>query len=119
MPLIQGTATGNGFDFNYYSYIASGLCRELSSPANGQVSWNGLTSGSRATYTCNDGYRLIGDKFRTCLSNGIWSGQESTCHLIINCTQTCMFGVYLCVLALNRLPHHFGRVSTLTACPCI
>ena len=59
---------------------STGLCIELSSPTNGQVTWTGLTSGSTATYTCDSGYRLIGDQTRTCLSTGMWSGQETTCE---------------------------------------
>ena len=53
-----------------------------SSPsANGAVRWTGLTTGSNAIYTCNNGYQLIGERIRTCLSNRMWSGQEPTCIL--------------------------------------
>ena len=51
---------------------------------NGQVSWTGLTSGSNATYTCHSRYLLIGDQIRTCLSTGMWSGQESSCESMKN-----------------------------------
>ena len=67
---------------------SSGLCLALSNPANGQVSVTGRTSGSTAIYTCNTGYKLTGDQTRTCLSTGTWSGQEPTCILIVNCTET-------------------------------
>ena len=63
---------------------SAGLCSELSSPTNGQVTWTGLTSGSNATYTCDSGYNLIGDQIRTCLSTGMWSGQEPTCESMNN-----------------------------------
>ena len=39
----------------------------------------GLTEGSNAIYTCNSGYQLSGERIRTCMSNGNWSGQEPTC----------------------------------------
>ena len=55
------------------------LCRELSDPANGIVRWTGLTTGSLAVYTCNNGYQPIGEQIRTCMNNGTWSGQETTC----------------------------------------
>ena len=55
------------------------LCDELSSPANGDVIWNGTTSGSTATYTCDSGYQLSGDQTRTCQNTGVWSGEEPTC----------------------------------------
>ena len=57
----------------------TGLCSKLSSPAYGSVTWTGLTCGSTATYTCDSGYQLSGDQSRTCLSTGVWSGQEPTC----------------------------------------
>ena len=59
---------------------SAGVCSELSSPTNGQVTWTGLTSGSTANYTCDSGYQLIGEQTRTCLSTGMWSGQEPTCE---------------------------------------
>ena len=61
------------------TYMAPTVCSELSNPANGGVSWTGLTSGSTATYTCNTGYQLTGAQTRTCQSNGTWSGQAPTC----------------------------------------
>ena len=68
------------YDQVYYNVFNAAVCRELSSPTNGQVTWTGLTNGSTATYTCDSGYHLIGDPTRTCLSSGIWSGQEPTCE---------------------------------------
>ena len=54
-------------------------CSQLSDPANGTVRWTGLTNGSLAVYSCDKGYQLSGDRIRTCMSNGMWSGQEPTC----------------------------------------
>ena len=51
----------------------------LTAPDNGRVTWNGITNGSTATYTCDKGYELIGDRTRTCLNTGEWSGQEPNC----------------------------------------
>ena len=37
---------------------------------------------SIATYSCNkDGYSLVGDAVRTCLSSGNWSGNRPNCHI--------------------------------------
>ena len=47
---------------------------------NGEVFTDGLDTGSVATYTCNDGYLLFGDKTRTC-RDGMWSGTEPVCVL--------------------------------------
>ena len=52
----------------------------LGNIANGAVNVTSRTVGSRATYTCNDGYRLQGDKQRECQRNGQWSGQEPVCR---------------------------------------
>ena len=45
--------------------ISIGMCSELSSPVNGEVTWTGLTTGSTATYTCASDYQLTGDQTRT------------------------------------------------------
>ena len=65
--------------------LSAGLCDELSDPENGNVNVTrpldtGLTEGSIAAYTCNNGYQLIGgDQTRTCMNTGLWSGEEPTC----------------------------------------
>ena len=57
----------------------TGLCSELSSPANGVVNQTGRSTGSTATYTCDSGYQLSGDETRVCEPTGVWSYQEPTC----------------------------------------
>ncbi|XP_064400356.1 sushi, von Willebrand factor type A, EGF and pentraxin domain-containing protein 1-like [Halichondria panicea] len=54
------------------------LCLLLRSPNNGVVRVN----NGRATYTCNNGYRLFGSYSRFCLSSGSWSGSNPSCQLI-------------------------------------
>ena len=61
-----------------------GMCSELSSPVNGEVTWTGLTTGSTATYTCDSDYQLIGNQTRTCQNTGVWSGRNSTCTCMRN-----------------------------------
>ena len=55
-------------------------CLNLTSPSNGQVSHRTTTFGSVATYTCEDGYMLMGFPMRECLSNGNWSQEEPVCE---------------------------------------
>ncbi len=50
------------------------MCPELSSPAYGEVT----VGYNVATYSCQYGYKLKGDKKRTC-SYGVWSGSEPSC----------------------------------------
>ena len=63
-----------------YYFSAAVLCPVLGDIANGAVTVTSRTVGSRATYTCNDGYRLQGDRQRECQRNGQWSGQEPVCR---------------------------------------
>ena len=49
------------------------------SPDNGRVSVGGVTIGSVATYSCDDGFTLMGTATRTCTSDGTWSGDNPTC----------------------------------------
>ena len=64
---------------NKYIPNTSGLCDELPDLGNGTFMVTGETEGSNAVYACNDGYELIGEQVRTCLSNGAWSPPEPTC----------------------------------------
>ena len=52
---------------------------------NGAISTTGAGVGDTATYTCDDGYELIGSDTRTCQSNGEWSGSAPTCEGTESC----------------------------------
>ena len=54
-------------------------CGSLANPPNGEVKMSGTTFNSTITFSCNDGYHLVGETTRTCQANGSWSGNESTC----------------------------------------
>lgn len=73
-------------------FLLAILCEILSKPANGEVTWNGLNTGSMATYTCESGFNLAGNQTRTCQSSGLWSGRTPKC----TCAQKCKseVGVY-------------------------
>nr|KAG5709237.1 hypothetical protein BaRGS_017989 [Batillaria attramentaria] len=54
-------------------------------PRKRELAW--LTPGTVCSYKCKRGYKVTGDKYRTCRDNGTWSGQEAvckakTCHLL-------------------------------------
>ncbi len=69
----------------YFPVATSTVCSDLSAPTNGEsISYNAGTMNNRpvntvATYTCNDGYVLMGDATRTCQSDGDWSSTAPTC----------------------------------------
>ena len=59
-------------------------CASLTDPANGQVDHtSGTTFGHTATYNCNTGYNLVGDRTRTCQVTGEWSRSEPTCQSML------------------------------------
>ena len=38
-----------------------------------------------ATYTCNDGFYVSGNEFRTCdLDTGVWSGSDPVCQRMLS-----------------------------------
>ena len=56
-------------------------CGHLTDPANGSVTHtSGTTFGQTATYSCNTGYNLVGNRSQTCQATGNWSGSEPTCQ---------------------------------------
>ena len=52
---------------------------DLAAPTNGAVTVNGFTTGDTAVYSCDEGYELVGEQTRTCMSNSQWSGAAPTC----------------------------------------
>ena len=53
-------------------------CGTIEAPENGTVSVSSTTYNSRANYSCNEGYILIGDESVTCLASGMWSNGTTT-----------------------------------------
>lgn len=58
-------------------------CGPLEDPSDGRVMFNSTKFNHSATYTCNDGFELEGNRTRTCQANGEWSGSNSTCEGIL------------------------------------
>ena len=63
-----------------YLYNAVVMCDTLSSPSNGSVFQTGTTFGETANYTCNPGFKLMGESTRICQDTGLWSGIAPTCQ---------------------------------------
>lgn len=74
-------------------------CGALMPPSNGIVSApNGTTYSNQVEYICETGYTVVGNGFRTCQSNGQWSGSEPSCFVtgifsLLNCFQRNMMHI--------------------------
>ena len=67
------------------NYSPVTTCTDLTRPNNAMISYTSGGSidnrpiGTVATYSCDTGYTLNGDRVRTCQSDGTWSGSVQTC----------------------------------------
>lgn len=55
-------------------------CGDPGRSSNGQRSLVATTAFSIATYSCNRGYNLVGNRTRTCLPSGSWNGTIPDCR---------------------------------------
>jgi len=55
-------------------------CGHLPVPRNGSSSGNITTFPNEIGFVCDDGFILVGSKFRVCQENGLWSGNETFCE---------------------------------------
>lgn len=55
-------------------------CSRLRSPANGDVNVTSLMYSSIASYSCRQGFGLVGSPSRTCQADGTWSGSTPRCR---------------------------------------
>ncbi len=54
-------------------------CGKLDDPDYGEVDFSSTKFKSKATYSCDDGFFLVGDETRVCQANGKWSGEAPIC----------------------------------------
>jgi hypothetical protein len=67
-------------------------CGVPSTPTNGKSTYTKTTAGGVATYSCNSGFWLNGDKTRTCGTDGLWSSLDPQCDLKGNNGAPCLVG---------------------------
>ncbi|XP_070546029.1 C4b-binding protein-like [Ptychodera flava] len=53
-------------------------CTEPDAPKDGSKEGEDLSDGSEVTFSCNEGYTLVGEDTLTC-NNGVWDNDEPTC----------------------------------------
>ena len=56
------------------------VCPDLEDPTYGSVDDGDNHPGTRAVYSCNDGFELVGDRKRLCDYDGTWDGEAPTCE---------------------------------------
>lgn len=54
-------------------------CGELDGPRFGRVSFDNTLLGALATYSCDNGFILEGNRLRMCGSDGLWAGDPPMC----------------------------------------
>ncbi len=71
----------------FFLAVIPTVCPDLPTPTNGEsVGYNNMGTmnnrpvGAVATYSCADGYILMGNMTRDCGSDGEWSGPAPTCE---------------------------------------
>ena len=61
-------------------FLPTAYCLNYTDLKNGRVSLSGVSVGDTATFTCNDGYELVGDSSLICLSDGSWDSSPPVCQ---------------------------------------
>ena len=65
-------------------YFLLVICPSLTTPTNARKDCplggdEVLNPGDTCTFTCDDGYQLMGSGVRTCQNNGSWNGSDTMC----------------------------------------
>ena len=55
------------------------LCPDLTPPSNGAVDQSGNSAGDTGTFTCDEGYQLVGAPVLMCLDTGMWNDTSPVC----------------------------------------
>ena len=63
----------------YLNFFLPENCPILPDPENGMVTLTGVSVGDMATYTCNDGFELMGVQKLTCQEDGTWDNPLPLC----------------------------------------
>lgn len=73
-------------------------CGHLSVPLNGDVDYQETVFLSMASYTCDSGYLLTGEKKQTCEADGTWSGEPPVCsgmYKLMTCRCYCIHDIIM------------------------
>ncbi|XP_075706782.1 C4b-binding protein alpha chain-like isoform X2 [Rhinoderma darwinii] len=77
-PIIQCL---DGFTWSKITeFCKKVICGEPERIKNGNVRSTGTDFGSTATYSCNNGFTLIGQSQRKCTADAVWEGSPPVCQ---------------------------------------
>ena len=68
-------------------------CPSLPDIPNGSVTESGFTTGDTATYSCDEGFELVGESTRECSSDSTWSGEAPVCRSLAGITCFIQFAI--------------------------
>ncbi|XP_049921778.1 complement receptor type 1 isoform X1 [Epinephelus moara] len=88
-------------------------CGSAGEITNGLFTYTGVEFGDTATAVCDDGYRLVGQATRRCMSQG-WDGREPTCEAAA-CDEPS--GVTNAVMTSPKEPPYTYRTVIRYHCP--
>ena len=63
-----------------FSFHAARNCGVLDIPVNGSITGSKTTFPSKLHFSCDDGFILRGSTTRQCLTDGTWSGNDTSCE---------------------------------------
>ena len=67
--------------------LVAGICSEPQTPTNGQKTGSDYSLGAQVTFSCNNGYSLVGSSSLNCAASGSnvdWDAAVPTCQGIID-----------------------------------
>ena len=95
------------------SPTALDLCPPLTLIPNGMITYAPDTVpdysvGTMATYVCDEGFNLVGNMVRECLSDGTFSGIDPVCSMIRKCSHIIGSGSATIIKENPPLPYSVG-----------
>ena len=90
-------------------------CPALEKPSDGCVEVPSLKQGTNATYSCNEGYNMMGDSSRTCDSTATWTGNAPTCQSTSLFSQFRLIHSYIYKQALPKW-YNYSKIPSKKVC---
>ena len=92
---------------------------------NGQRNVSSTTYNSVVTFTCDEGYKLLGNNSRTCQLNELWSGSVPQCERMLMHSSTigkhhCYYHTHILLFTAvcNSLCQNGGKCTGPDPCMC-